>query len=88
MPTNDFDPDAPDQPDSAAQPGAATTPVAVGQAVGVPVGIVPDVGNPSGQPARDREPDPAEAEYERLTGHSTDERAPASDDRTDRDQAR
>ena len=60
--------------------GAPTTPIAVGQTGGVPVGVVGELGNPSGQPARDREPDPAEAEFERLTGHRTDERPTTSSD--------
>jgi hypothetical protein len=45
-------------------------PAAIGQPSGVPVGVV---GDPLAQPKTSdgsaREPDPAEAEFERLTGH-------------------
>lgn len=80
MPTQDFDRDTPDQPRTAAPAGAAATPVASGLGGGMPVGVVEEVGNPSGQPAREREPDPAEAAFERLTGHRTDEQPATSSD--------
>jgi len=63
-----------DEPRPAAPAGAATTPVAIGQTRGVPVGVVGEVGNPTVRPAPDHDQDPAEAEFERLTGHRTDER--------------
>lgn len=58
--------------------GAPTTPIAVGQTGGVPVGVVGEMGNPSGGPAPVTDQDPAEAEFERLTGHKTDERPTGS----------
>lgn len=84
MPTSDFDRDTPDQPNAAAPAGAATTPVASGQTGGIPVGVVGEVGNPGIRPAPDDDRDPAEAQFERLTGHRTDERPTSSSDTTDR----
>jgi hypothetical protein len=63
-----------DEPRPAAPAGAATTPVASGQAGGIPVGVVGEVGTPPVRPAPDDDRDPAEAAFERLTGHKTDER--------------
>ena len=49
----------------------APPPAAMGQVSGVPVGVVGDetLARPKASDAPTREPDPAEAEFERLTGH-------------------
>jgi hypothetical protein len=46
-------------------------PAAMGHVSGVPVGVVGDetLARPKASDAASREPDPAEAEFERLTGH-------------------
>ena len=63
-----------DQDRPAAPAGAPTTPIANGKSGGVPVGVVGEIGSPSGLPAPATDQDPAEAAFERLTGHRTDER--------------